>query len=459
MDETVTSRRPKRSTAGNRLQAALAEFKAEDVGVDVEDDVDFVLDKDEEDMFWQDFESTDEEGDQEDVDATAENMLRQEEHRARKTARTHLERITALAHARQAATFNPELFAPEEKKIEKRIRRRVSIGVAVDAETGEVTPLEPGADAENSSAALSRRHSTRTHTVANTSATQTRAKDEVERKQSSAPKRTKSKMKAPTQEELIARALDMEEGNIEEHRNYLTIEEEKRRKARVVRTSVNGPLLRWVSKAEETAVQIDPGQVLPPEPSSIPRPPVYPATYPATPSTPAIPTGAPGYSYTPATTAYLPPPQASPFQQWPPPPPVVYQPLPPPLPLPPPPPPEPIIRREKVAKQYVVHELEQTEKAARPTWSNTMTAMFGDHADWEHMRVYTTKGRPLSRPTQICPITGKPARYLDPRTNVPYADLEAYRVLSGVLRHEYVWSPILGCYVSREGSVFANTSP
>ena len=35
-------------------------------------------------MFWQDFESTDEEGDQEDVDATAENMLRQEEHRARK---------------------------------------------------------------------------------------------------------------------------------------------------------------------------------------------------------------------------------------------------------------------------------------------------------------------------------------------------------------------------------------
>lgn len=24
-----------------------------------------------------------------------------------------------------------------------------------------------------------------------------------------------------------------------------------------------------------------------------------------------------------------------------------------------------------------------------------MTAMFGDHADWENMRVYTTKGRPF----------------------------------------------------------------
>ena len=57
---------------------------------------------------------------------------------------------------------------------------------------------------------------------------------------------------------------------------------------------------------------------------------------------------------------------------------------------------------------------------------------------------------------QICPITGKAAKYLDPRTNVPYADLEAYRVLSKVLRHEYVWSPSLGCYVSREGSVFSS---
>lgn len=102
-----------------------------------------------------------------------------------------------------------------------------------------------------------------------------------------------------------------------------------------------------------------------------------------------------------------------------------------------------------------------------------MTAMFGDHADWENLRVYTSKGRPLSecpmhafadrlgltayllaRPAQICPITGKVAKYLDPRTNVPYADLGAYRVLSAILRHEHVWSPRLGCYVSREGSVF-----
>ncbi|PIL30773.1 hypothetical protein GSI_06941 [Ganoderma sinense ZZ0214-1] len=119
------------------------------------------------------------------------------------------------------------------------------------------------------------------------------------------------------------------------------------------------------------------------------------------------------------------------------------------------PPIQPVERKDTVAKQYVVHEIEQAEKNSRPSWNTTMTAMFGDHADWENCRVYTAKGRPLARPTQICPITGKVAKYLDPRTNVPYADLEAYRVLSRVLRHEYVWSPALGCYVSRAGSVFS----
>ena len=137
----------------------------------------------------------------------------------------------------------------------------------------------------------------------------------------------------------------------------------------------------------------------------------------------------------------------------------------------------PLERKVIVAKQYVIHELGQTDKTPRPKWNSTMTAMFGNHADWENLRVYTTKGRPFSqfcarscrldllisflpaRPTQICPITGKVAKYLDPRTNVPYADLSAYRVLSAILRHEHVWSPRLGCYVSREGSVFAESGP
>lgn len=366
------------------------------------------------------------------------------------TNRTHLERITALAHARQAATFHPELVAPPEKeKTEKKIRRRVSLGVAVDAETGEVTSLglDTMDEVESTSVALGRRHSTRTHTVANTSATVSRVKDEerkvrsvfpqqlsrtdVPLQQSSAPKRAKFKNKALTQAELIARALDMEEGNTEEHKNYLTIEEEKRRKARVVRASVQGPLLRWTSKTEEITVRIDPAP-----------PPVVHAQYPPPYG------GAPGYSYVPPQ--YIPPQQTSPsipqspFQQWPPPPPpAMYQtesaPQPyVPQPYVPSPPPQPIFRKEKAAKQYVVHELEQVEKAPRPTWSSTMTAMFGGHADWENMRVYTTKGRPFGtltthvlirkrfnpvrsvRPTQGCAILPKQRVCAFPRGHIPH---------------------------------------
>lgn len=55
-----------------------------------------------------------------------------------------------------------------------------------------------------------------------------------------------------------------------------------------------------------------------------------------------------------------------------------------------------------------------------------------------------------ARPKQICPITGKLAKYLDPRTGVPYADVRAYDVLTGILRHEFVWSPGLGCYIGKE---------
>lgn len=56
----------------------------------------------------------------------------------------------------------------------------------------------------------------------------------------------------------------------------------------------------------------------------------------------------------------------------------------------------------------------------------------------------------IARPRQMCLITGKQAQYLDPRTGVPYADLDAYKVLSRILKHEYVWSPGLGCYIGQE---------
>lgn len=84
------------------MAAALAEFREEELGQDVEEDADFEIVigvnssnrshyfhakevfADERDAFGSDFESTDEEGAQEDVDATAEKMVHEEERKRRK---------------------------------------------------------------------------------------------------------------------------------------------------------------------------------------------------------------------------------------------------------------------------------------------------------------------------------------------------------------------------------------
>ena len=99
-----------------------------------------------------------------------------------------MERITALAHARQAETFNPSAVEHPAEDKQKKLKRRVSLGAAINAETGEV--LESGvegldAGGEILSRVAGRRHSTRTHTVANTSAADIRARDEVRKVSSS----------------------------------------------------------------------------------------------------------------------------------------------------------------------------------------------------------------------------------------------------------------------------------
>ncbi|KAI0089904.1 YL1 nuclear protein-domain-containing protein [Irpex rosettiformis] len=466
---TLVMRRSRRSTAGNRMEAVLAEFKAEELGQDIEEDNDFVVELDEQDAFESDFESTDEEGAQEDVDAAAERMVTEEEKRKRKTGRSHLERITAAAHARQKATFNPEaIVAPVTKLTSAKLNRRVSLGTAVDAETGAV--LEGG-----------KRKSSRRHTMMNSSMTQIRAKDELEKK-SSVSRRVKVKTQALTQDQLIARALDMEDGNIKEHRNYLQMEEEKRKRARVVRTAVEGPLIRWISRAEEITVLVQPP---PPPPVSLPPPPPpptvtpmpqYPYHYASAPasyaSSPAPITPQYASSHMPSAPAYpsprtYTPPVYSPHT--PPQPPAYY-----PSPQPPAspmtfvnysypsqslsvaPPPPPVEKVELVTKNYVIHETSQEEDASKPLWKETMAAMFGDHVRWDTLKVYAGKGRPLSRPKDICPITGQIAKYRDPRTGVPFANIPAFNTLTKIISHDFVWSERLGCYVSTRSEDGAN---
>ncbi|KAG6886560.1 hypothetical protein C0992_003385 [Termitomyces sp. T32_za158] len=606
--ESLATRRSRRSTAGNRMEAALAEMALDTTVDSMDDDRDFVNDKEEEDVFGSDFASTDEEN-QEDLDA-GEKAVQEEERRAKKDARSRVEKATAAAHARQKVTFNPRAEASSSQSKPKDLKRRVSLGPAVNAETGEVLPVGP-------SSPKKKRHSQRRHTILATSAAAERLKRSEEKK-AAMPKKAKVESKVYTQAELIALALDNEEGNIVEHRDYLKVEEERRKRARVVRTAIEGPLIRWISRAEEIKVAVPPppapiftpgrtgltyhlyggamgstpyGQTMPyvlptgvyphMTPSgylsgypvapmantSIPVPGstsasdfVYkqpsqqassaqPATDPAQAATvllsaqsssaqsatqqvsrPAAQSAAPEtmHQLTPQTdsqstshpttprsltqstatvlqpanpiirtTSDTIPPPTTPSEPRPTSQPVVQLTTPSGLPSTSqsstpsvsqqgsqsvtsatspnasyqthynpymaqlqsagamvwtPPPLAPIERIEKVTKNYVVHELAQRNGVPKPLWNETMTAMFGDHVDWSEIKVFVGKNRPISRPKQTCTITGKEAKYVDPRTGVPYADLKAYEVLTKLLGHEYAWDPRLGCYVGQDNA-------
>ncbi|KAF9007929.1 YL1 nuclear protein-domain-containing protein [Cyathus striatus] len=267
--EYLVSRRPRRSTAGNRMAAALAEMALEEGNKDLDDDKEFVVEKFEEDAFESDFESTDEEAASHDVDV-GEKEVQEEEKRARKAARSKLEKATAAAHEKHKATFNPLATIAKPKPKPRPEKRRVSLGAVVNAETGEVLAIEDEARAET---AQRKRKSKRKHTVLNTSATVTRLK-ESEEKKASLPKKARPATRSFSQLELIALSLDNEEGNLVEHRDYLKLEEEKRARARVVRKTVDGPLVRWVSRVEDVTEVLQPS-LPPPESSTLSTPTFY----------------------------------------------------------------------------------------------------------------------------------------------------------------------------------------
>jgi hypothetical protein len=250
-------------------------------------------------------------------------------------------------------------------------------------------------------------------------------------------------------------ALDTEEGNIREHRDYLKNEEEKRKRARVVRTTIEGPKLKWVSKTEKVKVPIPPPPITPlamtGTSSSILTP--YRSVYgpPGTLFTPTTYTYASGSLVKTSITSPLTIPsqaqasallsqyspyqfQPSPFPVWPPAHQQSYYPListtatpststllsstepvnqlasastmpTTSLPTQPnqvptdqqPTSSDPEYKIEPTTKNYLVHELAQHRGAPKPTWADNMKAIFGDHVKWEELKVYVGKNRPLCK--------------------------------------------------------------
>jgi len=83
-------------------------------------------------------------------------------------------KATATAHARQRVAFNPEAELSIVKPRVQKPKRRVSLGIALNAETGEV--IEETINAGGSTV-TGKRQSKRRHTMMNTTATFTRMKD------------------------------------------------------------------------------------------------------------------------------------------------------------------------------------------------------------------------------------------------------------------------------------------
>ncbi|PWY97900.1 YL1-domain-containing protein [Testicularia cyperi] len=73
-------------------------------------------------------------------------------------------------------------------------------------------------------------------------------------------------------------------------------------------------------------------------------------------------------------------------------------------------------------------------------WLDEFNAILGDHVDWESVPVVASRNRPLRPRQSICPITGLPALYKDPRTGIPYANAFAYQVITKLLDNQYVWT-------------------
>ena len=53
----------------------------------------------------------------------------------------------------------------------------------------------------------------------------------------------------------------------------------------------------------------------------------------------------------------------------------------------------------------------------------------------------------------LCAVTGRPARYVDPRTGIGYADIASFKTIRRMLEHQYVWSDSLDCFTGARSDV------
>ncbi|KAJ1975403.1 hypothetical protein H4R35_003163 [Dimargaris xerosporica] len=106
------------------------------------------------------------------------------------------------------------------------------------------------------------------------------------------------------------------------------------------------------------------------------------------------------------------------------------------------------------AGQVVIfRSMTSVDHAGHPAMHNLVT--FTSASPLGSSKAWWPFTQPTPEPTP-CPITGLPARYKEPVTGIPYANVAAYRILQDLQRHKYRFSPQLRAFVCRQGK---NTTP
>ncbi|PWN34658.1 YL1-domain-containing protein [Meira miltonrushii] len=95
-----------------------------------------------------------------------------------------------------------------------------------------------------------------------------------------------------------------------------------------------------------------------------------------------------------------------------------------------------VLKTEKEARAFLsLHELPSSTH-----WTTMFSYILGDHVDWSRYPYVNPRNRPLRPRISVCPITGLPAKYRDPRSGIPFANREAYANLTAIIKGEFRWS-------------------
>ncbi|KAI5480977.1 YL1 nuclear family, transcription factor [Pseudohyphozyma bogoriensis] len=480
--EVAVTNREKRANAGNRMRALLEdELEVDEMFQEEENDEEFEA-KEEEDIFDSDFGSTDSEAGEDEGEDAGEKQLQREAKAERREAR-----------GKKKKTHTP--FLPQFARQTKHARKPPVASTSAVTLDGDGSALPPPAKKRkvslaNAIAGLTPRESSRKSAVAFKKTIEGRLQ-ESEQRRLSLPKPVKKATASLTQADLIVEALETEEINRASLLAFYAAEEDRRAADRIagMRYEIIGPKLTFLSRVEgvdrkekgkevaiedeekTTSAKMESGrrrliEVIGESGKEGWKPTIegenaaeagaiargeLPAASTSTSNPPLATTNGEKVHPVPSTPVV-----ASASPQPPPPTVAAEDPSAPPLAststLAAPPPPTrnssalatPSTEQPYTRNYLILDEYERSK-------SEEMGVIFGDHHEWGSVKVVPSRSRVLNRKVPMCPITGLPAKYRDPRSFTPYATIAAFHTINQVIDETFVYNETLGAYTGKAG--------